>query len=61
VNKYFKPEMLKRDQENEEQAMIAALAAVSLLSKREKKSSVIARDEAISGKATSNWRKRRNP
>lgn len=58
VNKYFKPEMLKRESD-EEQELIAALSAVVLVSKREKKSSVIAKNEAISGKTVSNWRKRR--
>lgn len=58
VNKYFKPEMLKREGDKE-QELIAALAAVALVSKREKKTSVIAGNGATSGKAISNWRKRR--
>jgi len=59
VNQYFKPEMLKREQENEEQAMIAALSAVALLSKKEKAASALASTQANS-KVVSNWRKRRD-
>jgi acetyl-CoA carboxylase biotin carboxylase subunit len=58
VNKYFKPEVLKRDQDNEEQQMIAAIAAVSLLSKKEHKPAAIASTQT-NGKATSKWRNRK--
>ncbi len=62
VNKHFKPEMLNREQENEEQMMLAAISAVHLLSKKEKKSPVIAKGNATltaNGNGFSNWRKRR--
>jgi acetyl-CoA carboxylase, biotin carboxylase subunit len=62
VSKHFKPEMLKREQDNEEQQMIAAISAIHLLSKKEKKGTVIARNETNShtnNNDFSNWRKRR--
>ncbi|HXB11993.1 MAG TPA: biotin carboxylase, partial [Bacteroidia bacterium] len=57
VNQHFKPEMLKREQDNEEQLMIAAISAVALLSKKEKKTTPVVAQS--NGKAFSNWRKRR--
>jgi acetyl-CoA carboxylase biotin carboxylase subunit len=57
VNQHFKPEMLKREQDNEEQLMIAAISAVALLSKKEKKTTPVLAQS--NGKAFSNWRKRR--
>jgi acetyl-CoA carboxylase biotin carboxylase subunit len=59
VNLHFKPEMLNREQDNEEQLMIAALSTVALLSKKEKKATTIS-SSSSNGKAVSNWRKRRD-
>ncbi len=65
VNKHFKPEMLLREQNNEDQLMIAAIAALSFTSDKGKTVHRINRKNTdganitINGSGVSNWRRRR--
>ncbi|HSY77483.1 MAG TPA: biotin carboxylase, partial [Bacteroidia bacterium] len=59
VTQYFKPEMLKQNPANEEQNMIAALAAVNFVAKKEKKHITPLAAETTD-KGISAWRKRKD-
>jgi acetyl-CoA carboxylase biotin carboxylase subunit len=58
VNTHFKPEMLKQTPDSEEQDMIAAIAAVSFASKKEKKQTAHVESQSTE-KGISAWRRRR--
>jgi acetyl-CoA carboxylase biotin carboxylase subunit len=59
VNTHFKPEMLKQNPDKEEQDIIAAIAAISFASKKEKKQ-VAAIDSQSNEKGISAWKRRRD-